>query len=125
MQLHEDDLGRIASRFVEARRTAAALDAFPGTLPATLSEAYRVQESAIALGGRAIAGWKVAGIRPDLRETLGANRLAGPIMAGTVHHLPNGGARWRRCSRGALPHWKPSSWRSSAAICCRSTEPSR
>ena len=43
------------------------------------------------MSGRAIAGWKVAGIRPDLRQTLGASRLAGPIMSGNVQHLPNGG----------------------------------
>ncbi|MBS1182667.1 MAG: hypothetical protein H6Q99_2547 [Proteobacteria bacterium] len=91
MRLQEDDIDHIASRFVEARRTATALDAFPGTLPETLSDAYRVQERAIALDGRAIAGWKVAGIRPDLREGLGAGRLAGPIMAGNAHSLPFGG----------------------------------
>lgn len=92
MHLHEDDIDYIASRFVEARRAAIALGAFPRVLPDTLADAYRVQERAIALDGRAIAGWKVAGIRPDLREGLGANRLAGPIMAGNAHHLPAGGA---------------------------------
>ncbi|WP_036839004.1 2-keto-4-pentenoate hydratase [Pleomorphomonas oryzae] len=91
MQLHEDDAEHIALRFVEARRAAMVLDAFPRILPETLADAYRVQERAITLGGRAIAGWKVAGIRPDLRERLGANRLAGPIMAGSIHRLPNGG----------------------------------
>ncbi len=54
----------------------ASLDAYPGPLPATLAESYRIQESAISADGRAIAGWKVAGIRPDLREGLGASRLA-------------------------------------------------
>lgn len=86
-----DVVDHIASCFVQARRSASKLDAFPGALPSTLNDAYRVQERAIALNGRAIAGWKVAGIRPDLREGLGANRLAGPIMAGNVHRLPNGG----------------------------------
>lgn len=85
------DIDVIASRFVEARRAATALDAFPGPLPETLADAYLVQERAIALDGRAIAGWKVAGIRPDLCEGLGASRLAGPIMAGNVHELPAGG----------------------------------
>jgi len=91
VHLPEDDVDYIASRFVEARRAAIALDAFPRALPDTLADAYRVQERAIVLSGRAIAGWKVAGIRPDLREHLGANRLAGPIMAGNVHYLPAGG----------------------------------
>lgn len=91
MRLQEADVDRIATQFVEARRAAVALDAFPGTLPETLTDAYRVQELAIALSGRAVAGWKVAGIRPDLRATLGASRLAGPIMSGNIQHLPKGG----------------------------------
>lgn len=86
-----DDVDHIASCFVEARRSASALKAFPGSVPASLADAYRIQERAIALDGRAIAGWKVAGIRPDLRESLGANRLAGPVMAGNVQRLPSGG----------------------------------
>jgi 2-keto-4-pentenoate hydratase len=91
MSLQEDVVDNIASRFVAARRTATALDDFPGPLPETMEDAYRVQERAIALDGRAIAGWKVAGIRPDLRESLGASRLAGPIMAGNAQFLPTGG----------------------------------
>lgn len=86
-----EDIDHVASSFVEARRSAYALGAFPGALPTTLADAYRIQERAIALGGRAVAGWKVAGIRPDLRDTLGASRLAGPIMAGSIHRLPSGG----------------------------------
>lgn len=91
MRLQENDVDHIAARFVEARRAARALDAFPGMQPETLADAYRVQERAISLSGRSVIGWKVAGIRPDLRESLGANRLAGPVMAGNVHHLPTGG----------------------------------
>lgn len=81
----------IASTFVEARRRAKKLDSFPGALPATLADAYRAQERALALDGRPIAGWKVAGIRPDLRPILGADRLAGPIFADNIHQLPVGG----------------------------------
>lgn len=91
MRLREADIDRIAVEFVEARRAATALKAFPGALPATLADAYLVQERAIALSGRPIAGWKVAGIRPDLRDHLGAGRLAGPIMSGNVLRLPSGG----------------------------------
>lgn len=89
--MHVEDVDHIAACFVEARRSVTALDTFPGTLPSTLADAYRVQERAIGLSERAIAGWKVAGIRPDLREVLGASRLAGPIMTGSIHRLPNGG----------------------------------
>lgn len=91
MQLSESDVDFIASQFVEARRSATALAAFPRRLPQTLADAYRVQERALALDGRPVAGWKVAGIKPELREGLGASRLAGPIMAGNVHRLQAGG----------------------------------
>lgn len=85
------EIEKIASAFVTARRRAEKLEAFPGALPATLADAYRVQERALALDGRPVAGWKVAGIRPDLRPVLGADRLAGPIFADNVRRLPDGG----------------------------------
>lgn len=86
-----NDVEAIARAFVEARAAARPLDVFPGTLPETLVEAERVQDRAIALGGRRIAGWKVAMIRPDLRASLAAERIAGPVFADAVHDLPSGG----------------------------------
>ena len=71
----------IARRFVEARGAGDGLADYPGTVPETLSEAYLIQDAAIALYGRRIAGWKVGRIDPE-RE--GANRLAGPIFADQV-----------------------------------------
>jgi 2-keto-4-pentenoate hydratase len=84
-------LDAIAEAFVTARREARPLDALPGPLPTTLAEAYRVQDLAIALGGRRIRGWKVAMVRPEFRAALGAERMAGPIFADAVHELPAGG----------------------------------
>ena len=92
MEQPNSALDAIAEAFVAARRQARPLAGFPGTLPATLAEAYRVQERAIALGGRRVRGWKVAMIRPDLRPAAGADRLAGPVYADVVHELPRGGA---------------------------------
>ncbi|TBW37017.1 2-keto-4-pentenoate hydratase [Siculibacillus lacustris] len=91
MHLSQPDIDAIAAAFVAARREARILDAFPGPLPTSLADAYRVQERAIALGGRRLAGWKVAMIRPDLRANLGADRICGPIYADVVHDLPQGG----------------------------------
>lgn len=89
------DLQAIAEALFTARRHARPLAGFPGELPGSLEEAYRVQEEAIALGialgGRHICGWKVAGIHPDLRATYGAERMAGPVYADVVHDLPAGG----------------------------------
>lgn len=74
----------IADAFVTARHQARSLSAFPGRLPQSLQDAYRVQEKAISLDGRRIVGWKVAMIRAELRAALGADRLCGPIFEGTV-----------------------------------------
>jgi 2-keto-4-pentenoate hydratase len=76
-----EDARTIARAFVEARRAGAALPDFPGTMPATLDEAYAVQDAALALADGRVAGWKVGKIAPPVD---GANRLAGPIFADQV-----------------------------------------
>ena len=58
----------IATAFTDARRRAAPIAVYPGELPATLGDAYAVQEAAIARWPENITGWKVAGIAPDLRR---------------------------------------------------------
>jgi len=75
-----DQSGAIAARFLAARRSASGLDSYPGDVPATLEEAYAVQDAAIAGWGGRIRGWKVGRVLPPLSETLGADRLAGPIF---------------------------------------------
>lgn len=79
-----DWAGRIAASFVTARRGAKALAEYPGRQPATLAEGYAVQDAALALDGRSVAGWKVGRINAPHDGTLGANRLAGPIFADGV-----------------------------------------
>lgn len=91
MATAEANIEDIATAFVAARRQARPLADFPGRLPETLAEAYRVQERAIALGGRRIGGWKVAMVAPAFRAALGADRIAGPAYADAVHDLPLGG----------------------------------
>lgn len=75
---------RIAQAFVAARRQAAGLSPYPGDAPMTLADAYAIQDRAIAIDGRGIAGWKVGRINAPLDSALGANRLAGPIFADQV-----------------------------------------
>lgn len=84
------DTSRIAGRFLAARRAAAGLDSYPGDFPATLEEAYAIQDEAIAAWGRPVIGWKVGRVHPPLSEHFGTDRLGGPIFAQTVAPL-NGG----------------------------------
>ncbi len=79
-----DHRDRIARAFVDARRAARGLPAYPGDRPATLADAYAIQDRAIALDGRQVVGWKVGRINAPLDGELGANRLAGPIFADQV-----------------------------------------
>ena len=74
----------IARAFVAARVAGSALAAYPGAMPTTLEEAYRIQDAAIARDGRRIGGWKVGRIAPGLVETYGDNRIAGPIFADEI-----------------------------------------
>ena len=76
-----NDLSGIAGRFLDARRAAAGLDAYPGALPASLDEAYAIQAEAIRRWGRPVIGWKVGRVAPPLVDRFGTDRLAGPIFA--------------------------------------------
>lgn len=70
----------VARSFVDARRAARALPGYPGEVPATLAEAYAVQELAIGLYPDTIVGWKVGRIPLPLQAQLGDERLAGPTF---------------------------------------------
>lgn len=72
---------QIAGRFLAARRAAEGLDDYPGDFPATLDEAYAIQDEAIARWGRPVVGWKVGRVAPPLIALFGTDRLAGPIFA--------------------------------------------
>ena len=70
----------IADRFVSARRAATGLPAYPGELPASLAEAYSIQDAAIAAWHKPVIGWKVGRILPPLTQRYGTDRLTGPIF---------------------------------------------
>lgn len=74
----------IARQFVEARRDGIAIRDFPGAIPPTLNDAYRIQDAAIRRWPDSIIGWKVGYIAPELREPAGDERLVGPIFAGKL-----------------------------------------
>ena len=121
-----EDRSRIAGRFLAARRAAAGLDDYPGDFPATLDEAYAIQDEAIARWGRPVIGWKVGRVPPPLIERFGTDRLAGPIFAeqparGNGARRRNAGLRrGLRRRRGRVP--APD--RRGAARRARPTSPS-
>lgn len=86
-----DDRIRIAGRFLAARRAAAGLADYPGDIPATLDEAYAIQDAAIERWGRPVIGWKVGRVPPPLVDRFGTDRLAGPIFDQVA--APAAGAR--------------------------------
>ena len=80
----------IAEKFTAARATGGALDAYPGTPPATLEQAYAVQAAAIARWPDAVKGWKVARIGAAFSTQFPEERLIGPAFARNVHVVQAG-----------------------------------
>ena len=76
--------GAIAHAFVGARLAARALPAFPGVMPATLAQAYAIQDAALALFPGHVVGWKVGRVPPELQARLGDERVAGPTFQGSL-----------------------------------------
>ncbi|EMD84432.1 2-keto-4-pentenoate hydratase [Pacificimonas flava] len=74
----------IARDFVEARRANAVLEQYPGPMPTTLLDGYRIQDIAMDLDGRTVRGWKVGRVPVGLVGKYGAERLAGPIFEGAI-----------------------------------------
>ena len=79
-----ENTDRIAEVFVAARRAGTSIADYPGPIPADFATSYAIQEQAIALDGRAIAGWKVGRVHPPQSIEHGTDRLAGPIFDGSV-----------------------------------------
>lgn len=75
-----DDAAAIARAFTDARRAGQALTGFPGTIPADLVHAYRVQDRAIEAWDDQVIGWKVGYIAAERRDGSGDERLLGPIF---------------------------------------------
>ncbi len=83
-------IAAISDALMTARKTRTALADFPGDLPKTLDEAYAVQMRSVGLFGKAVAGWKVGGVHPDLVSTWNETRMAGPAFDDTVHSCKTG-----------------------------------
>lgn len=79
-----DAVTDVAQAFVKARKAGTALSKYPGTRPSTLGDAYAIQDAALGIWDRTVAGWKVGKIPPPKDAELGANRLVGPVFADTI-----------------------------------------
>lgn len=91
-----DRLREISRAIVCERRSAGSLAQFPGALPASLDEAYKVQALSRGDWPDEVIGWKVGGIPPIHRGVLGADYLSGPIYARRLFRAVEG-------QRAAMP----------------------
>lgn len=86
------DIDRIGRELVAARDAGARLAEYPGAFPTDLETAYRIQDVAIGLSGKAVGGWKVGKIEAGMAARFGSDRLAGPIFASRIKMSPGDGA---------------------------------
>ena len=84
----QENAASVARRFVDARLRAEGLADYPGVLPASLDDAYAIQDAAIAEWAQPVLGWKVGRILSPLSERYASDRLAGPIF--NVFHAGKG-----------------------------------
>jgi 2-keto-4-pentenoate hydratase len=91
-QAFHEQAHAVAGAFVAARREKRALTTYPGEAPSDLAAAYTIQNLAIDLDGRTVAGWKVGRINAPEDARLGADRLSGPIFADSVVSVQAGEA---------------------------------
>ena len=85
------DAANAAALLIAARRDGAKIDALPaGSEPATLDEAYAIQDAIIAGTDAPLAGWKVALTNDEAQRRAGADEpAAGPLFAPSIHTSPN------------------------------------
>jgi len=82
----------VAAELVAARREGRSLTGFPGVIPASMAEAYQIQELAMSRWPDSLAGWKIGYIPADRRSQGDPDRLVGPIWRRQFHqseeHVP-------------------------------------
>ena len=85
------DAEKAAALLIAARRDGARIDALPaGAEPATLDDAYAIQDAIIAGIDVTLAGWKVALTNDEAQRRAKADEpAAGPLFAPFIHISPN------------------------------------
>ena len=75
----------VAAELVAARREGRSLTRFPGMVPASMAEAYQIQELAMSRWQDSLVGWKIGYIPADRRTAGDPDRLVGPIWRQQYH----------------------------------------
>jgi 2-keto-4-pentenoate hydratase len=75
----------VAAELVAARREGRSLTRFPGVVPASMAEAYQIQELAMSQWQDTLVGWKIGYISADRRAAGDPDRLVGPIWRQQYH----------------------------------------
>ena len=75
----------VAAELVAARREGRSLTRFPGAVPASMAEAYQIQERAMSRWNDSLVGWKIGYIAADRRSAEDPDRLVGPIWRQQFH----------------------------------------
>jgi 2-keto-4-pentenoate hydratase len=75
----------VAAELVAARMEGRSLTRFPGAVPASMAEAYQIQELAMSRWQDSLVGWKIGYISADRRTAGDPDRLVGPIWRQQYH----------------------------------------
>jgi 2-keto-4-pentenoate hydratase len=75
----------VAAELVAARREGRSLTGFPGVAPASMAEAYQIQELVMSQWQDSLVGWKIGYISADRRNAGDPDRLVGPIWRQQCH----------------------------------------
>jgi 2-keto-4-pentenoate hydratase len=75
----------VAAELGAARRAGRSLTGFPGVVPASMAEAYQIQELVMSRWQDSLVGWKIGYISADRRNAGEPDRLVGPIWRQQYH----------------------------------------
>jgi 2-keto-4-pentenoate hydratase len=75
----------VAAELVAARSEGRSLTGFPGVVPTSMAEAYRIQDLAMSRWQDSLVGWKIGYISADRRTAGDPDRLVGPIWRQQYH----------------------------------------
>lgn len=85
--VNDNLVNHIATSFVNARSAQSCISSYPGSIPDSLKDAYRIQDRAITLISQEIIGWKIGRIPANLTAAFGDQFLSGPVFHRNLHFV--------------------------------------